>query len=803
MMSETVISKRRLWLFRIISVTIIPFAFLALVEAGLRIFQVGYPTDFFLECEVNEQKAYCNNDKFGWLYFPPKVARPPVAFSITKEKPANTYRVFVLGGSSAQGDPEHTFGVSQILSVMLRQQYPGLNFEILNAAMAAINSHVVLQIAKDCAKRQGDLFIVYLGNNEVIGPYGAGTVFSPLPSNLFLIRAGILLKSTRIGQILAKLFTFLGHGKEQPKTWAGMEMFLGKQVRSDAPSMEKLYHYFQRNLEEICRVAGKNGIKTIVSTVGTNLKNSPPFASLHRMDMTKSEEEEWITRYQAGIELESAGMYDQAIREYLKAAQIDDRFANLQYRLGRCYWYLGRYIEARPRFFQAQEFDTLRFRADIKINKIIRKVATSRSSKGVYLVDAVKAFEANSPHGTQGNELFYEHVHMNFTGNYILARELFQQIENILPAQIKYANSGLPLLDEEECAQRLAFTGYDRYRVALAMLGRISRPPFINQLYREQRFDQMQKQLENLKTYTTSSALAEATAQYRQATEYSPQNVWLRYNFAELLLAANDPAGAAHELRIFLRDVPLYVPANERLIKVLISQRKYDDALSQCNRTLQIKPGFAPVYYHMAYILLQKGLLDQGIETYRKLLRLDPEETVEIYNQIGLILIRQNRLQEAAEEFRKAIAFHTKSMMTRAIADVHFNLADVLKKMSRIEEAVQELRKAEQGFREELIEHPDSAETHLVLGKTMAAIGDIKEAVEHFRQAVELNPANLGSQFNLIKFLEAQGRLDAAIEATEKAIRLMQKDGQASSAARLQKHLAFLKAKQSRKKIKG
>ena len=800
MTSETVISKSRLWLFRIIAVTIVPLAFMALVEAGLRIFNIGYPADFFLECEVNGQQAYCNNDKFGWLYFPPKVARPPIAFAILKEKPANTYRVFVLGASSAQGDPEHTFGISRILEVMLRQQYPGVNFEIVNAAVTAINSHVVLQIAKDCAKHQGDLFIIYLGNNEVIGPYGAGTVFSPLPPNLFLIRAGIFLKSTRIGQSLKKLITLLSRGEGEPETWAGMEMFLEKQVRFDEPGMEKLYHYFQRNLEEICQIASKNGIKTIVSTVGTNLKDSPPFASLHRRNMTKSEQEKWKTIYQAGIELESDKKYDQAIREYQKAAKIDDRFADLQYRLGRCYWHLGNFGEAKQRFIQAQDLDALRFRADTKINEIIRNVATARSSEGIYLVDAVKAFEENSPYRTPGKELFYEHVHMNFTGNYILAVELFRQIEGILPVRIKNAKSGLSLLNEEECVQRLAVTGYDRHRVASEMLGRFRRPPFTNQLYRKQRSEQMQKQLEGLKIYTTSSALAEATAQYRQAIEYSPQNPWLHYNFAELLLTANDPASAAQELRIFLRDVPQHVSASEKLVKALILQQRYDDAFSQCNSTLQIRPGFAPVYYHMAYILLKKGLLDQGIQKYRELLLLDPGKTVEIYNQIGQVLLRQNKLQEAVGEFHKAIAFHTESKVTHGVGDVHFNLAYVLKKMARFQEATQELRKAEQAYRQELIERPDSAETHQVLGKTLDAIGNKKEAVEHFQHAVDLDPANLGYHFDLIKFIEAQKRLDVAIEATETAIRFMLEDGQKDSVARLQKYLNFLKAKLTQNK---
>ncbi len=84
-------------------------------------------------------------------------------------------------------------------AVMLSRQYPETNFEVITAAMPAINSHVVLQIAKDCTRYKPDLFIVYLGNNEVVGPYGAGTVFTPLSANISLIRFGIALKINKSG----------------------------------------------------------------------------------------------------------------------------------------------------------------------------------------------------------------------------------------------------------------------------------------------------------------------------------------------------------------------------------------------------------------------------------------------------------------------------------------------------------------------------------------------------------------------------------------------------------------------------
>jgi hypothetical protein len=55
----------------------------------------------------------------------------------------------------------------------------------------------------------------------------------------------------------------------------------------------------------------------------------------------------------------------------------------------------------------------------------------------VYLADALSEFEKNSPHGIPGNELLLEHVHLNFKGNYILAKTVFGQIESLLPWSLK------------------------------------------------------------------------------------------------------------------------------------------------------------------------------------------------------------------------------------------------------------------------------------------------------------------------------------------------------------------------------
>ncbi|GAI21804.1 unnamed protein product, partial [marine sediment metagenome] len=272
-----------------------------------------------IKCEVDGRDAYCNNVKFGWRFFPRNIARESEPFIIPADKPDDTYRIFVLGASAAKGEPDPAFCFGRFLRLMLQEGYPSVKFELIAITMTAINSHVVLEIAKDCARHDADLFIVYLGNNEVVGPYGAGTVFAPLSARLSVIRIGIALKATRLGQLLTKLLESVGGEKDVPKVWRGLEMFLNNQVRADAPHLETVYQNFERNLEDIRRIARKSGVRAIFCTVGSNLKDSPPFASLHQLDLTQTERKKWDEIYQQGAEHELAGDYAEAVERYLAA----------------------------------------------------------------------------------------------------------------------------------------------------------------------------------------------------------------------------------------------------------------------------------------------------------------------------------------------------------------------------------------------------------------------------------------------------------------------------------------------------
>ena len=515
----------RLWLFRFVAAIVMPVLLLVGVEVALRITNYGYPAAAIATVKIDGTTYGCDNAQFSRRFFPRHLAREAVPYIFPAAKPDDTCRIFVLGASAAMGVPEPMFSFGRMLNVMLTDRYPGVHFEVITTAMAAINSHAVLPIAQDAAHYDPDLFVVYLGNNEVTGPYGAGTVFAPLADNLRVIRAAIAFKATRLGQLMTNLLNASGKDSA-PKVWRGLEMFRDRQIRTDDAALEVVYQHFQRNLEDIVRTGQHAGAAVVLCTVAANLKDNPPFASLHRPNLSEAERQQWDTTYAQGITHEQAGQYAKAVEAYLTAADIDDSYADLQFRLGRCFWALQQYADAADRYTRARELDTLRFRADNRINAVIRQVAQQKNSD-VYLTDTVNAVAQHSPGQTPGEELFYEHVHLNFSGNYLVAQAILTQVERALPERVKKRRTGnVTPLSEAECAGRLAYTIWDRTKIADKVLNNFMRRlPFSGRLYHDGMISHLEIELASLKGQITPPAIQQAIAVNRAAIDNAPRTI--------------------------------------------------------------------------------------------------------------------------------------------------------------------------------------------------------------------------------------------------------------------------------------
>jgi tetratricopeptide (TPR) repeat protein len=680
------ISTRRMWLFRLFLVFVLPLIILLVLELGLRVIGVGYPTSIAVPCTVKDEDYYCNNTKFGWSFFPKRISRQTEPFMFPLEKEKNNYRIFILGGSAAQGTPDGAYSFGRMLDVMLRKTYPEVGFEVITVAMPAINSHVVYQIAQDCLEYEPNLFVVYMGNNEVLGPYGAGTMFSPISSHLRLIRGGVFLKSSRLVQVITGLSEGMKK-KGESQSWRGLEMFLEKQVRKDDMLQAKVYRHFQRNLEDIIAGAGRKQVPLILCTVGSNLRDCPPFASLHSQVLSEDEQKKFGEFFAQGKQAESDKDFELALRKYQEALSIDNGFAEAHFRAGQCYWSRGEYNEAKNSYVLSRDYDTLRFRADSQINKIIEEIGIEYEGKGVYFVDTKKVFAENSLRGITGKELFYEHVHMTFKGNYLLGRAVFLQLEKILPESIRgKKNSNVKRVSEVECKQSLGYTKWERYKIYDKVLNSfIKQPPFTNQAYQSRRVRYLSDKVKSYKKALTTEAIKEIAVQYHQAIRENPSDWWLYWKYADFLTDNNaDPTVIIMYYKQIEEMMPHYAQVYERLGSCQGKMGRLDEALQNCRKSVELNPFHSYARFHLGLAYQLKGNVEKAIEHYRVAVELAPENGP-AWNNLGTILYKNKNVDKAIETYRKGLQY------VKDFSDLNYNLAILLHEKGNRLEAIKEL----------------------------------------------------------------------------------------------------------------
>lgn len=523
------------WPLRLLLAVAVPALLLLTLELGLR--AAGYGYDWHLYRPTSDGEALGSNPEFGYRFFPRAITRHPLWFRFAEPKPEGTYRIFLLGASAAAGVPNAAFGFGQILDVMLEEQFPDADFEVINAGMPAINSHVVLPVAQECAGYDPDLFLVYLGNNEMIGPFNTGTAAQRAAMSRDRVRTLVELRTTRTGQLIQALGEKATSADDVAERWGGMTMYDDNLFRPDDAVPAAVADNFRRNLDGIVDAARDAAAPVLLCTVASNLADSPPFASLNRRGLEGAALADWRQRYDRAVALDESGDDAAATAAYGALLDEDATHAELHFRLGRLLERRGEPAAALEHFRRARDLDALVFRATGPLNAAIRDVAADRAADGVALLDVEAELTrlALAAGRLPDRDLFYEHVHFTFTGNHAVARLMLEAVAARLPAGIRERRRSTPPLPPAACAEALALTDFHRYKMLAEMRRLVGAAPFTAQYDHAGQLAALDRDLAALRQRADPEGPARMVATFRQAVAARPDDLLLRFNYARLL----------------------------------------------------------------------------------------------------------------------------------------------------------------------------------------------------------------------------------------------------------------------------
>jgi tetratricopeptide (TPR) repeat protein len=175
-------------------------------------------------------------------------------------------------------------------------------------------------------------------------------------------------------------------------------------------------------------------------------------------------------------------------------------------------------------------------------------------------------------------------------------------------------------------------------------------------------------------------------------------------------------------------------------------------------RAIEIDDGAFNAHYNLGLLLMRQGRLDDAIDEIGKASRLVPSFPM-AYLSLGDVYSMQGKLDKAAEEYDAAI-------------DRTPGLVVAYRNGGLVEMRRGNFPRAAERFEEWVRLQPDSAEAHAARGAALLKQGDSGKAVEEMRRAVDLDPGSAQRHHNLGTALEAAGDLEGAEQSFDLARQL-------------------------------
>ena len=571
--------------FSFITIVVVPLLFFVLLEFGLAAFGIGTSFDYFYEIDINGQPHYQENPDFADQFYPPSLNIGPRENTFTEQRSPELIRVYVLGGSAAQGFPHKNHGIDRLLEAQLRAALPSREIEVINTAMTSVNSHVVYEVARSIPDNSADFAVILMGNNEVVGPYGPGTFNQTFLSNITLIRGIQALKRTRIWQALDSLVQKVKPtDAKQDLEWEGMQMFTSHGVPHDDPRMASVYSHYENNLRSIIKTLRNKGMHVVLSSVPVNLRHTAPFLSVHSPDLSKEQLDQWHELISSGSQSADQESWVDAITRFQAALDIDPDYADTHFRLATAFENTGKFEEAKTHYQRALDLDALRFRADSKINQIIQKVADSVGNDAFNFVDSAAAFEQASQPFQPGWNLLLEHVHYDFFGNYVLATEVSRSIMNSQASPDDYEP-----LPSAEVARRVGFPNYDTIAEIRNLQGMIQQPPFPGQSNYAELENFLNDRLENITREVGTQA---AVVQRRRDVVNSGLADWkIHFELAVLNERLRNPPAMYYHLNQILELYPHNRESYMKIAEAMSKEGKWREVIPYLEKSLYYTRG--------------------------------------------------------------------------------------------------------------------------------------------------------------------------------------------------------------------
>jgi tetratricopeptide (TPR) repeat protein len=262
----------------------------------------------------------------------------------------------------------------------------------------------------------------------------------------------------------------------------------------------------------------------------------------------------------------------------------------------------------------------------------------------------------------------------------------------------------------------------------------------------------------------------EAIRRFREVASLRPELVAAQVNLGNIYLELNRLDDAEQSFSAAINIGKQDPAAYYGLGQVALSRRRYADAVTNFEKALALAPAANRIHYALAMAYrgqqnLEKAKLHLGQQGPVGVRVADPlmDRLAELVQSARVYLVRgkqaleAERYEDAAAEFRKAIAANPQSV------PAHVNLGATLTQLGDLKGAAEEFEKT-------LVIDPNNTNAHYNLAYLLANENNHERAVAHLQAVVAINPNDLGARSLLVQELYKAGRCQEGEDSLVKLI---------------------------------
>jgi tetratricopeptide (TPR) repeat protein len=339
-------------------------------------------------------------------------------------------------------------------------------------------------------------------------------------------------------------------------------------------------------------------------------------------------------------------------------------------------------------------------------------------------------------------------VHLNFAGNYLLARKFGEEAEKLFPKTITDRKKG-DWASAEVCDGRLAVSVWDRQRVWQSILSRVTSPPFTGQFNHDAMLKVYEGKVDEANSMMSHQTLGQIRQMYEQALALAPDDSFLHLNFVFFLEKGGYLTQAIAEAKRCCELVPQSLGIYYHTATLLVRAGRTGEATDYFSRALAIQNDYAEALDGMGEILANQQKIVQAMEWFKRAVRANPDY-VETYLDLGFLQQNQEEMDAAMTSYQKAA-----SLEPEGPAD-YFNRANAAAALYHWDQVIACLRVAIEA-------RPEFWQAHYQLGIQLAAKGQTQEAQTEFSQTIRYRPDFVQAHLDLGTALAAQGKTNQAL----------------------------------------